>query len=188
MRDPAPSKSTRITTRRQVSGMMAGFVRMPLKEKVALGAAFLLLGIFSAALRLVPFRRLAPLLGTPVGAIAYVPLVNAGQAERARLVKRAVRRAARIAPFRSDCLPQILAGTVLCRLLAIPATGHLGVRMGTPPRFAAHAWLCAGPVAVTGGPSFGEFAVVLCFAIPKPAAAERIPLSDQIDLQGLERV
>lgn len=155
--------------------MIAGFVRMPGREKAALIAAWLLLGLSAMALRLVAFRRLAPILGTPIGAVICVPLIDAKQEDRARLIKRAVRRAAGIAPFRSDCLPQVLVGALLCRLLAVPATAFLGVRLGSDPKIAAHAWLCAGPVPVTGGSSFDEFAVVLGIAIPKPVSATYLP-------------
>jgi len=158
-------------TGRPVSGMVAGFVAMLGPEKAALIAAWLLLGLSAMALRLVAFRRLAPILGTPIGPVACVPLIDGKQEERARLVKRAVRRAARIAPLRSDCLPQVLAGSLLCRLLAIPTTAYLGVRLGSNPNISAHAWLCAGPVPVTGGSSFEEFTVVIGFAEPQLARA-----------------
>lgn len=151
--------------------MIVTFIRMPLADKAALLAAWLLLGWAAIVLRLFAFRRVAPLIGMQAGPVAFVPLLDVRQDARARLVKRAIRRAARIAPLRSDCLPQLLAGAVLCRLMGVPTSGFLGVKLGEEPRMAAHAWLCAGRVQVTGGPSFGEYTVTCSFARPGPAAS-----------------
>lgn len=141
---------------------------MPAGDKLMLLPAWLLLLGAALGLRLVPFRRLSVLLGHQLGAIACVPLADPGEEARARLVKRAIRRAARLAPLRSDCLPQALAGAVLCRLLGVPTTAHLGVRLGDDPGFLAHAWLCSGRVAVTGGTSFDDYVAVSCFAAGGP--------------------
>lgn len=154
---------------KQPPGMLVGFVSMPGREKVALLAAWVLLSLSAIGLRMAAFRHFAPILGRPIGPDASVSLIDDEQEMRAWLVKRAIRRAARIAPFRADCLPQVLAGSAMCRMLSIPATAYLGVQIGSDPEMVAHAWLCAGPVPVTGGSSFGEFAVVLCFAVPRPA-------------------
>ncbi|MGH6785506.1 MAG: lasso peptide biosynthesis B2 protein [Novosphingobium sp.] len=152
---------------RRVGRLLRGFWRMPLGDKAALLPAWLLLLLAAAALRLVRFKRLAPLLGRPLGAVGCVPLATPRQEARARFVKRAIQRAARVAPLRSDCLPQALAGTLLCRLLGVPTTAHLGVRLGDEPAFLAHAWLCSGRVAVTGGYSFDHYVAVSCFAAPR---------------------
>lgn len=146
--------------------MIVSFIRLPIAEKAALLAAWLLLGWSATALRLFAFRHLAPIMGKPAGAVAFVPLLDSRQEARARLVKRAIRRASHIAPLRSDCLPQMLAGSLLCRLLAIPTSAFLGVKLGDEPKMAAHAWLCAGPVQVTGGPSFGHYTVTCSFTRP----------------------
>ena len=159
--------SARTRTLRRVPALLGGFARMPWADKAMLSAAWLLLALAAAALRLFPFRRLAPLLGEALGPTASIPVLGERDADRARLIRRSVVRAARIAPFRSDCLPQALAGAVLCRALRLPATVFFGVRLeGSAPRMAAHAWLCTGPVAVTGGQSFDSFTVVAAFALP----------------------
>lgn len=142
---------------------------MPVAEKLALGAAWLLILVFAAGLKLLPSRYLMPLLGEQVGPDPRIPLVDAAAEARARLVKRAVRRAARLSPWRSDCLPQALAGATLCRWLGVATTAFLGLRRGKAKPLEAHAWLCAGPVPVTGGLSFAEYPVVMCFARPNHA-------------------
>jgi hypothetical protein len=137
---------------------------MSLSDRLAIGPAWLLLMAAAAALRVAPFARLAPTLGKPLGAVACVPLIDAAQQRRAQFVRRAVRRAARLAPFRSDCLPQLFAGAVLCRLLRVPTTAHLGLRLDGAADMEAHAWLCSGRIAVTGGHAFTDYSAVACFA------------------------
>ncbi|HVR90612.1 MAG TPA: lasso peptide biosynthesis B2 protein [Novosphingobium sp.] len=164
---PGTELSQRSSVLKRPVVMLAGFARMPMGEKLALVAAWTLLAGAAAALRLFPFRRLAPLLGKALGPAASVPVIDQRQTDSARLIRRAVLRAARLAPFRSDCLPQALAGAALCRMLRVPATVFLGVRLNDGPSgMAAHAWLCAGAAAVTGGQSFERFTVVAAFALP----------------------
>jgi Transglutaminase-like superfamily len=141
-----------------------GFAAMPLADKLALALAWPLLWIAALLVRLVAFKRFAPLLGQPIGPVGCVPLADEVQEDRARIVRRAVRRAARISPLRNDCLPQALVGAVLCRLTGVPVTTHLGVRLGGTKPMEAHAWTCSGRVAVTGGEGFSEWTPVQCFA------------------------
>lgn len=144
--------------------MIAGFIRFPAKDKALLIMAWCLIGLSAAALLLIPFRHLVPLLGRKIGAVAVIPIVTGKQLSRARLVRSALLRAARIAPFRSDCLPQAFAAASMCRLLGVPASVHLGIRLdGADSQMAAHAWTCAGPVALSGGRCFGVYTPVSCF-------------------------
>lgn len=161
-------------SREQARNMLSSFARMGWQDKAALPLAWLLLTFAACALRVVEFRLLARCLGTPVGTAAFLPVIDARQIGRAQLAKRSMRRAARIAPLRSDCLPQAIAGAVLCRLLGVPTTTCLGVQLKSDPKIAAHAWLCSGPVPITGDLSFGQFTVLLCFVSPKPVGARAL--------------
>jgi hypothetical protein len=158
---PGPKRS-------RLGGALRGFASMPFQEKALLLAAWSLMAMAAGALQLVHFRRLAPFLGKPLDAVAWIPLANDQQIKDARMVRRAVLRAARVAPFRSDCLPQALVAATLCRHMGVPASVHLGVRLDQEPRaIAAHAWVCSGPEAVTGGRSFNAYTPVTCFAPPQ---------------------
>lgn len=150
-----------------MSEALRGFARMSLADRLLLAAAWVMILAAAAVLKLVAFKRLAPLLGRQVGAVGCVPLADPRQEARARAVRRAVRRAARISPLRNDCLPQALVGAVLCRLCKVPVTTHLGVRLNGEKPFEAHAWTCSGQVEVTGGSCFTAWTPVSCFvAIP----------------------
>lgn len=130
-----------------------------------------LIGLASGLLLIMPFRLLAPLLGKNHCAISLLPVADEGQKRRARLIGRAVAKAVRFAPFRSDCLPQAMAAAILCRALGVPYAAFLGASLSTPDKpgqLAAHAWVQCGPAPVTGGRgNFQKFGVVACFVSPR---------------------
>ncbi|WP_370238672.1 lasso peptide biosynthesis B2 protein [Brevundimonas sp.] len=132
--------------------------------------AWVLIGVASGLLVVVSFRRLAPLMGSSLEAAALLPIADANQLRRARLIGRAVTTAARFAPFRADCLPQAMAAVTLCRAFNVPYAAFLGASMSTPDKpgeLAAHAWVRCGPVPITGGTgNFHRFGVVACFVAP----------------------
>jgi Transglutaminase-like superfamily len=140
--------------------------RMPLPEKLLAGFALLLIGVGTATVTLLPMGLWRRVLGRSVGAIACTPLLSDRQLGRARQLRAAIARAASVAPYRSDCLPQAFAGAVLCKLFGVPSAVHFGTKPGESSTLVAHAWLAAGPLAVTGGHSWNQFAVVACFVRP----------------------
>ncbi|WP_205527336.1 lasso peptide biosynthesis B2 protein [Solimonas sp. K1W22B-7] len=124
----------------------------------------LLLGAGRAAVLLVPFRRMAPVVGRQQGPCPWIPLLTPRQSRRADQIGRSVRLAARYAPWTANCFPQALAATAMLRLYRVPYTLHFGLRHGTDgSEMNAHAWISAGPVKVTGGASFRQFTVVGTF-------------------------
>ena len=143
------------------------FAQLPLAEQLLAILALVLIGLSSATIALLPFRRFAGLLGRSQGPVGYLPLLDARETRRAVLVRRAVGRGATVAPFRSNCLPQAMAAAMLSRLLRFPLATHLGVEI-KPGGLAAHAWSTAGSVMVSGGFGFGRYTVVSCFVTGVP--------------------
>ncbi|WP_304561608.1 lasso peptide biosynthesis B2 protein [Sphingomonas immobilis] len=146
--------------------------RIPLADKLAIVPAWLAIAGAAALITLVPFVRLAAGLGRNIGAAGFTPLIGRRGEARARFVQRAVQRAARLAPFRSDCLPQALVAAMFCRWLGVPTATHFGVEIEAVPTgrsLSAHAWVDAGGVRVSGGRGEGRFTVVACFVtLPSP--------------------
>ncbi|WP_337846094.1 lasso peptide biosynthesis B2 protein [Sphingomonas sp.] len=147
--------------------------RQPLSVLLCLFPAWLLIGIASAMLALVPFRRIAPLLGVNLGAVAHRPACTPRQAMRARRIGASVTIAARYAPFRSNCLPQAMAARALCWLFGVPCAVYLGVdREAASRELRAHAWTSCGEVTLTGAArSFAHYAPLSCFVPAAEAAA-----------------
>ncbi len=120
-------------------------------DKIVFVVCWLTLAAAAVLRRVLPFKRLAPLLGRPAPASEPVPPAGRAQTARAHIIKRAIRRASAVAPFRADCLPQVLAAACLCRAMRVPFAAYLGVERDHGRDIHAHAWLIVGTTAVTGG-------------------------------------
>jgi hypothetical protein len=122
-----------------------------------------MLGLARIAILILPFETIARRCGRNHGPCAWLPLVEPTQRGRARQVRDVIEAVAPRTPWRSDCLPQALVAIALLRLYRVPYAMCLGLAPGTGRPFAAHAWVDAGGVPVSGGRSFASFAVVACF-------------------------
>ena len=133
-------------------------------ERALLLEAFIWLGVMRAAVRRMPFRRIAARLGlSQVGTFEVSQTPEIHQATRTGW---AVRVAAARTPWQSTCLVQALAGIAMLRRRRIAGALYLGLaRDATAPEsLAAHAWLCCGDVILTGESERERFSVVACFA------------------------
>ena len=135
--------------------------------------AWLLIGLSSAVIAILPFRRIAPWLGVNLGATAHRPAASPEQSARARLIGRTVSIAASYAPFRSNCLPQSMAAKALCVLWRVPCAVILGIERERPAgELRAHAWTSVGDVVPTGGSHcFATHVPLSCFVPARVAAA-----------------
>ena len=134
------------------------------RDRGLLLEALLALAAARAALLLIPFRRLTPLLGPARTQAQTVPTLT--QAAHARRIGWAVAAVASRTPWRSRCLTQALAATALLRRRRIPSTLYLGVaKSAEPPQdLTAHAWVRCGEHPITGGDGQRRFTVLSTFA------------------------
>lgn len=145
--------------------------RAPLFIKVWFVPVWIMLGLTKAAVRIISFKRIAPLLGSPAGTACWIPVLTRGQACRARLIARVITLAARYTPWDSNCYPQAFAAVLLLRLYRIPYAFYFGLKRDKESNsFKAHAWAAAGKVRLTGGEGFDEYTVVGCFVSPELGA------------------
>jgi hypothetical protein len=147
------------------------FGALPYREKLLLAPAFLVLGLTSLAIALLPFRWLSPMFGRHLGAAALVPLASEEQQRRAALFRRIISLSAAYMPLRSDCYAQAVTAVLLCRCFSVPYVLHFGA---APPGssaalrgYIAHAWVTCGPIPIAGGRSFDRCATVACYVSPE---------------------
>lgn len=122
-----------------------------------------LLGMASLLIHLLPFRHIAPLLGSITVDPAWVPVTTMSQTRRARIIKRFILLASRWSPWNPKCLSQSIAARVLLGLTQVPYGLYLGMHCNADGELKAHAWVNAGPVNVCGGSCFETHAVVRMF-------------------------
>ncbi|MFT3966509.1 MAG: lasso peptide biosynthesis B2 protein [Sphingobium sp.] len=100
----------------------------------ALGAALPVLLAVRVALLLMPWRRLA----------RWMPVADGAAPDwQLRHAIRAVGQAARIVPG-ATCLPQAVAGRILCAAIGQATLIRIGVRRDGAGKVMAHAWLVDG--------------------------------------------
>ena len=130
--------------------------------------AWLLTGGARLVVLCLPFRWVAHSLGRYNGTTAFIPLININQQARALSIGRAVRMSSTLAPWNANCQAQAIAARCFLGLFGVPYAVFYGVAKDPIEHMKAHAWVCAGPVLVTGGYAFDEFTVVAVFASIPP--------------------
>jgi hypothetical protein len=140
------------------------FFNQSLTTQLLLIPAWLLTGLARLMVLLVPFRLFAPSLGEHYGVTAFIPLLDSRQQSRALSIGRAVRMSSTLAPWNANCQAQAIAARWLFALFGVPFAIFYGVAKDPVEQMKAHAWMCAGPIQVTGGYAFDEFTVVAVFS------------------------
>lgn len=139
------------------------FLSLPLRERLEAIEAALCLGV-ARLLILLPFRRLAPLLGTALPARGESPVPpSARESTVAQSVQRALARVADRVPWKATCLVQAIAGRLMLQRRRVPSVLHLGAKTGADSDLAAHAWLSCGDVQVTGADIARQYTAIAAF-------------------------
>ena len=137
-------------------------LRQPPREWLRGLEAVGLLAAAWPAVRVLPFRWYAPLLGSqclPSGAAD-----PRAEAERiARDVRIALVRAGRLLPWTSTCLMRALAGQAMLRCRGCRGTVFLGAARDQETELAFHAWITVGGIEVAGGHEASRYTVVATF-------------------------
>jgi len=132
---------------------------------------FLFSGLARAAILLLPFRFLAPLLGQHYKNVSLAALVTEDQRLIAWRIGRITESACKYTPWESKCLVQALIARSLLAWYHIPYVLYLGVcKAGASENqgeeLKAHAWLSVGPWIITGREGHKAFTIVSTFVQP----------------------
>lgn len=122
------------------------FARMNGGRRLLVVEAALMLGLARLALRLMPFRRIAPWL-------ARAPETEICNEALAASICEAVTIAARNVPWNAVCLPQALVTKAMLARRGYGSSFHLGANFDGQGRLIAHAWLQAGGTVIIGANS-----------------------------------
>jgi hypothetical protein len=145
--------------------------RLSPTDRRLLVAAIGWLGLLRVAAAMLPFRRLASLLGLTQSDPSEVSLAaGASHRAQAEAIGWAVQGVAARTPWLSTCLVQSLAGYVMLRRHDVPSVVYLGVAKDAGGELIAHSWLRCGDRLVTGGSSQHRYSVIAAY---RPTAGLR---------------
>jgi hypothetical protein len=142
------------------------FRRLSRSDRRLLAEALATLALSSAAIRLLPFRRIAELASRrPARAQAAGASTQWG-----RRVRWAVNAWGKRVPWRAVCFQRGLAAHLMLRRRGLPSVLHYGVTQDGDQGLAAHVWVSLGGYAVTGGEDAPRFSRLASFPPEEPAA------------------
>ena len=141
---------------------IAKFLKKPAFEQVLCMEATFWLGLSRLAILVLPFRWIAPVMGTHMAESDENTVPTNHQ--EVRSVSSAVRTMSRHLPWECKCLAQAISGKMMLRTRRIPSTLYLGVAKAEKGELSAHAWLRTGNRIILGGGGLERFAVVSTFA------------------------
>jgi hypothetical protein len=123
------------------------------------------LGLARLAILILPFRRIAPLLGRNP---AQSPAATAAPRELLARISWAVNTASRHLPWECLCLVQALAAKAMLKRRKVASTLYLGLAKDPDTQLKAHAWLRCGDRILTGEQGVNNFTIIAAFAEDEP--------------------
>lgn len=142
------------------------FFHLSRKQKKLFFLNWFFCGVARGVVCVIPFKRLYPYLGQHCQMLNASTLLSPGQIQTAIALGQSIRLAAKYTPWDSSCLTQALVARFWCRWYKIPCFLFIGVpkTRRRPSDSVAHAWVMAGPIAMTGGDNHSTHTVVSSFA------------------------
>lgn len=142
------------------------FLNIRFKLKCLFVINFILSGIARVFINLFALKRLAPYFGTLHKNIIFSTIITRQQRNHAIQLRRSIALVAKYTPWNSNCLTQAMVAKFWCSYFKIPYILYIGFTKDAdkPSGYASHAWLTAGPIAISGQHSFSSFKVVSSYA------------------------
>ncbi len=125
-------------------------------------SAWVILAMFRVLVLVVPFDRLAGLMGKPGSVTGTV--LNASQQSRAEAMGAMIRLLGDRTPWISTCYTRALTGQTILRWMKMESTIYFGIRNEAGKGLSAHAWLRCGTKVILGESEMNDFTIVKTFA------------------------
>jgi len=141
--------------------LLAKYFKLSGEKKLVLLEALFYLLRAKLLLSLTPFRWVAERLKK--SNLEPRPVFAPAEIQVAELVTWAVEAVARHAGLRLVCLPQAIAAKWMLQRRGLPTKLYIGVKNGEENKVAAHAWLTAGQLILTGKKEMEGHQVIAVF-------------------------
>ena len=127
---------------------------------------FILCGLVYVLNNIFNYQHLSRYFGNDYPMLAASIPISKLQVSQAVRIRRSVCLVARYTPWNSNCLVQAMVALIWCKYYKIPYLLFIGFakKSEKPLGKDAHAWVTAGPIAITGGQSFDSHLIVYTFS------------------------
>jgi len=141
--------------------LIGNYFKKPFAEQALYLETAFWLGVSRLAILILPFRWIAPFLGTHMAQSDE----NAYRDRKTAIfISRAILVMSCHLPWECKCLTQAVSCKMMLQRRRIPSTLYLGVSKKEDGDLNAHAWLRAGDMIILGGGGLESFSVVSTFA------------------------
>ena len=139
---------------------------MSLKAKIMFFINFLLFGLAKIAIQCLSYKQLSRHFGKSCRMLVASTLLSKQQLQQALMIKRAIALTLRYLPWEANCLPKALVARFWCKYYHVPYLLFIGLAKDKKisSRIDAHAWITAGPIAITGEFSFETYHVICSYS------------------------
>lgn len=142
------------------------FLKLPIKQQWLFLNSFFLCGFARLAIKSLSYKTIARYFGQYTGKTIAIPILNLKQISQAIAIQKAIKKASQFTPWNSNCLTQAIVAKFWCRYYRIPYALYIGITKNNDV-VSSHAWVVAGPIAITGGEAcFETYQVMLSYALP----------------------
>ncbi len=127
---------------------------------------FCLCGIARASISCLSYKRLHPYFGNSYPMKVASTILSKEQIYYALQIRRSIALTVKYTPWNSSCLTQAMVAKFWCQYYGIPYFLFVGLakKSDKPLGQDAHAWITTGPIAITGGYSFGAYHVIYSYS------------------------
>lgn len=145
---------------KRIVAKLSAYRKLPSEERKLHKEAYLLLA-WGRLLKMLPFARIAPQLGTYMEETPEQPLHHVES--QVRQISSAIKKMSKYTFWESQCLVQAIAAMYMLHRRKLDCTLYLGMAKEKHGDLAAHAWLRSGNLVVTGDEVMDQFTVVAYF-------------------------
>lgn len=141
------------------------FFKLTNRQKLWFFINFFLCGLARLMICLFDYHRLKPYFGEGYRMTPASTLLPKEQYRLVWQIAKSIQLAARYTPWNSSCLTQAMVAKLWCQYYRIPYFMFIGFAKTTekPLGQEAHAWITAGPIAITGGHSLKTHQVIYSY-------------------------
>lgn len=142
---------------------ISSFFKVSHAERFMFFEALVFIAFARIAIRFYSFKKLMNYLGEPQKELPIEEL-NLEQRRYYRKIGKSIRRASKVAFWRTVCYEQAVTAKLMLRRRNIPSTIYIGMMKEEQKGLEGHAWIRTGDYIVTGNTELEKYVIVGAFS------------------------